>query len=97
VLRALAKLGTEIAANNPMIATTIMISTRVNPPLLILRTAIQDFPILLRGGANAPFCKLAIALCVPSPKAILDRYDLRGFGRNSQPQFWHRNTNSSLS
>jgi hypothetical protein len=31
VVRARTKLGMAIAANNPMIATTIMISTRVNP------------------------------------------------------------------
>src|SRR2546428_11447908 len=31
VVRALTKFGTAIAANRPMIATTIMISTNVNP------------------------------------------------------------------
>src|SRR4051794_17060260 len=35
-VRALTKLGMAIAANKPMIATTIMISTRVNPALVLL-------------------------------------------------------------
>src|SRR5687767_13891190 len=34
--RALIKLGIAIAASKPMIATTIMISTSVNPALLLL-------------------------------------------------------------
>ena len=33
VVRALTKLGIAMAANRPMMATTIMISTRVNPAL----------------------------------------------------------------
>ena len=36
VVRARTKLGIAIAASNPMIATTIMISTRVKPALLDL-------------------------------------------------------------
>jgi len=36
VLRAFTKLGIAIAASNPMIATTIMISTNVNPDLRVV-------------------------------------------------------------
>ena len=36
VVRALIKFGIAIAANRPMIATTIMISTRVNPALRLI-------------------------------------------------------------
>ena len=36
VVRALMKFGIAIAASNPMMATTIMISTSVNPDFLVL-------------------------------------------------------------
>jgi len=36
VLRARTKFGIAIAANRPMMATTIMISTSVNPDLLVV-------------------------------------------------------------
>src|SRR2546429_5615154 len=45
VVRALTKLGIAIAANNPMMATTIMISTSVKPDLLFLLICITDLSV----------------------------------------------------
>src|SRR5690242_14379625 len=43
VVRAFTKLGIAIAASKPMMATTIMISTRVKPDLLVLLLFILTF------------------------------------------------------
>src|SRR5215204_25850 len=52
VVRALTKLGIAIAANNPMMATTIMISTRVKPDLREVVNFILAF--------LEPFCKCGV-------------------------------------
>src|SRR2546428_14191196 len=43
VVLALMKLGIAMAANRPIMATTIMISTRVNPPLRVVFLFILNF------------------------------------------------------
>src|SRR6266404_7917893 len=50
VLRASMKLGIAIAANRPIMVTTIMISTRVNPPFRDVLMFI--LPFLSRSGVN---------------------------------------------
>ena len=54
VVRAFTKLGIAIAANRPMMATTIMISTRVKPDLREVLVFILVFILLCRGVNSAP-------------------------------------------
>src|SRR2546422_2156987 len=51
VVRARTKFGIAIAANRPMMATTIMISTRVKPDLRedLFRYILTNLPFFLRG------------------------------------------------
>src|SRR4051812_25798620 len=49
VVRARTKLGIAMAASKPMMATTIMISTSVNPCLFDLLLFISTLTFLLRG------------------------------------------------
>src|SRR5437667_8879925 len=54
--RALTKFGIAIAANNPMMATTIMISTRVKPAVLFVLICMTNLSVMLfqtRGVNNA--------------------------------------------
>src|SRR6266478_6612385 len=70
VVRALMKLGMAIAANSPIMATTIMISTNVNPDLRDDLIFILSFLPFFSGGVNLAagglvllqFCSL-IACC----------------------------------
>src|ERR1051326_8112486 len=50
--RAFTKFGIAIAANNPMMATTIMISTRVKPDLLFVLFCITLLSFFLSHGVN---------------------------------------------
>src|SRR5437867_13044889 len=52
VVRALMKLGIAIAANRPMMATTIMISTNVKPDLRDVWIFILTFLPFCRRGVN---------------------------------------------
>src|SRR6267378_4059373 len=52
VVRALMKLGMAIAANSPIMATTIMISTNVNPDLRDDLIFILSFLPFFSGGVN---------------------------------------------
>src|SRR6266404_560105 len=52
VVRALMKLGIAIAANRPMMATTIMISTNVKPPLRDVLVFIFCLSLLRREHSN---------------------------------------------
>src|SRR6266404_4163498 len=52
-VRALTKLGMAMAASNPMMATTIMISTNVKPALRDVLTFILFLPFLSRGVNEA--------------------------------------------
>jgi len=59
-VRALTKLGTARVANNPMIATTIMISTRVKAPalvVLIFMNCYSHFPV--QGFLKHSACHIA--------------------------------------
>src|SRR5215208_832480 len=53
VVRALTKLGIAMAANKPMMATTIMISTRVKPDLREVFTFMLTYLSVLRGVNKA--------------------------------------------
>src|SRR5438552_17001809 len=50
--RAFTKFGIAIAASNPMMATTIMISTRVNPAFLFVLICISDLSVLVCSNAR---------------------------------------------
>ena len=52
VVRARAKLGIAMAANKPMMATTIMISTSVNPDFFDLSSFITAVDLSYSGGLN---------------------------------------------
>src|SRR6266404_3493416 len=52
VVRAFTKLGIAIAANKPMMATTIMISTRVKPLLRVALLFILSLSFLRREHGN---------------------------------------------
>src|SRR5437899_12221645 len=52
VVRALMKLGIAIAANRPIMATTIMISTSVKPPLRDVLVFMFGFSLLRREHSN---------------------------------------------
>src|SRR6266516_6628939 len=52
VSRAFTKFGIAIAANNPMMATTIIISTRVKPAVLFVLICITLLSVFLLRGVN---------------------------------------------
>src|SRR5258706_10662624 len=71
VVRALTKLGIAIAASRPMMATTIMISTRVKPDLFEVLTFIMCLAFF--GGVNKAsggFKRLQFLFtnCLPHPR-----------------------------
>src|SRR5687767_8380398 len=74
VVRALTKLGIAIAARRPMMATTIMISTRVKPALRELRIFILFF-LPFSGGVNCTAgglfsISVAFTYCLPQPHVV---------------------------
>src|SRR5882762_11682044 len=63
VLRAFTKLGIAIAANRPIMATTIMISTSVNPPLRDVLLFITNLSVF-GCGVNEATGGLLLLQCV---------------------------------
>src|SRR5439155_10397639 len=67
--RALTKLGIAIAANNPMMATTIMISTRVKPAFLFVLICITDLFVFVCSNTRREQRKrLVLLLLIPVHK-----------------------------
>src|ERR1043165_2589962 len=75
--RALTKFGIAIAASNPMMATTIMISTSVKPALLFVLICITLLSVFLFRGVNNAEGGLVLLLLsfvhgLPSATALLE-------------------------
>src|SRR5881394_2165173 len=70
-VRAFTKLGIAIAASKPMMATTIMISTRVKPDLWDVLTFMLYLPFF--GGVNAGDERLRLVLNYVHSLLITDR------------------------
>src|ERR1051325_1310627 len=64
VVRARTKLGIAIAANRPMMATTIMISTSVKPAVRVLRVFICLLSLTAHGVNNSAGGLITIAFSV---------------------------------
>src|SRR5215471_6129422 len=70
VVRALMKLGIAIAARRPMMATTIIISTRVNPDFRVLLFILSSLSRVRREPSDGGLMEKQFTLCQSHPQVV---------------------------